>query len=201
MAFTRLDCVKAQQSAPLFMLACSQEEWPNMETLTSLLISKINEVGTDASFFSFFVRKSTRLTFSHKYLPLPLFSSKWNSFEAIGVLQCQVSWPLLVRTSSIPSLSAKAFLFTKRAPKILSVMSIQGMELFAIAVVIILFVAVLKQFGILEPMSLEGKEHSWSRISHSKAGVDLIKRWRVCLWQLGTRIISHYTSQVWQRNL
>lgn len=39
-------------------------------------------------------------------------------------------------------------------------MGIQGMELFAIGVVIILFVAVLKQFGILEPMSLEGKEHS-----------------------------------------
>lgn len=38
-------------------------------------------------------------------------------------------------------------------------MSIQGMELFAIGVVIVLFVAVLKQFGILEPMSLEGK---WS---------------------------------------
>lgn len=39
-------------------------------------------------------------------------------------------------------------------------MGIQGMELFAIGVVIILFVAVLKQFGIMEPMSLEGKEHS-----------------------------------------
>ncbi|XP_060737983.1 Kv channel interacting protein 3a, calsenilin isoform X4 [Tachysurus vachellii] len=39
-------------------------------------------------------------------------------------------------------------------------MGIQGMELFAIAVVIILFVAVLKQFGILEPMSLEDGEHN-----------------------------------------
>lgn len=37
-------------------------------------------------------------------------------------------------------------------------MAIQGMELFAIGVVIILFMAVLKQFGILEPMSsFEGK--------------------------------------------
>ncbi|KAJ3603548.1 hypothetical protein NHX12_028293 [Muraenolepis orangiensis] len=36
-------------------------------------------------------------------------------------------------------------------------MGIQGMELFAIGVVIILFMAVLKQFGILEPMgSFEG---------------------------------------------
>lgn len=43
-------------------------------------------------------------------------------------------------------------------------MGIQGMELFAIGVVIILFVAVLKQFGILEPMSLEGKEHSRSEV-------------------------------------
>lgn len=57
------------------------------------------------------------------------------------------------------------------------------MELFAIAVVIILFVAVLKQFGILEPMSLEGKEQERSRgrTSRWKAGVDLIKRRRVCL--------------------
>lgn len=38
------------------------------------------------------------------------------------------------------------------------IMGIQGMELFAIGVVIILFMAVLKQFGILEPMSsFEGK--------------------------------------------
>lgn len=37
-------------------------------------------------------------------------------------------------------------------------MGIQGMELFAIGVVIILFMAVLKQFGILEPISsFEGK--------------------------------------------
>lgn len=43
-------------------------------------------------------------------------------------------------------------------------MGIQGMELFAIGVVIILFVAVLKQFGILEPMSLEGKELSRSKV-------------------------------------
>lgn len=43
-------------------------------------------------------------------------------------------------------------------------MGIQGMELFAIGVVIILFMAVLKQFGILEPMSLEGKEHSRTEV-------------------------------------
>lgn len=37
-------------------------------------------------------------------------------------------------------------------------MGIHGMELFAIAVVIVLFIAVLKQFGILEPMSMEGNK-------------------------------------------
>lgn len=59
-------------------------------------------------------------------------------------------------------------------------MGIQGMELFAIAVVVILFVAVLKQFGILEPMSLEGKELSRGRESPPRrAGVDLIERWHV----------------------
>lgn len=36
-------------------------------------------------------------------------------------------------------------------------MGIQGMELCAMAVVVLLFIAVLKQFGILEPMSMEGK--------------------------------------------
>uniref|UniRef100_A0A8V5GY12 Uncharacterized protein n=1 Tax=Melopsittacus undulatus TaxID=13146 RepID=A0A8V5GY12_MELUD len=36
-------------------------------------------------------------------------------------------------------------------------MGIQGMELCAVAVVILLFIAVLKQFGILEPISVEGE--------------------------------------------
>lgn len=35
-------------------------------------------------------------------------------------------------------------------------MGLQGMELCAMAVVVLLFIAVLKQFGILEPMSMEG---------------------------------------------
>lgn len=35
-------------------------------------------------------------------------------------------------------------------------MGIQGMELCAVAVVVLLFIAVLKQFGILEPISMEG---------------------------------------------
>ncbi|KAI2659892.1 Calsenilin [Labeo rohita] len=35
-------------------------------------------------------------------------------------------------------------------------MAIQGMELFAVAVVILLFIMVLKQFGIMEPLSLDG---------------------------------------------
>lgn len=38
----------------------------------------------------------------------------------------------------------------------LSVMAIQGMELFAVAVVILMFVLVLKQFGITEPLG-DGK--------------------------------------------
>lgn len=40
-------------------------------------------------------------------------------------------------------------------------MGIQGMELCAMAVVVLLFIAVLKQFGILEPMSMEG--NAWPR--------------------------------------
>lgn len=36
-------------------------------------------------------------------------------------------------------------------------MGLDGMEVIAIAVVIGLFVVVLKQFGVWEPLSLEGK--------------------------------------------
>lgn len=39
-------------------------------------------------------------------------------------------------------------------------MDIEGMEIIAIIVVIGLFLVVLKQFGIWEPMSLEGKTQS-----------------------------------------
>lgn len=38
-------------------------------------------------------------------------------------------------------------------------MAIQGMELFAVAVVILLFIMVLKQFGMTEAQSLDGKNH------------------------------------------
>lgn len=41
-------------------------------------------------------------------------------------------------------------------------MGLQGMEIIAIAVVIGLFVVVLKQFGIWEPMSLEGKTSEYN---------------------------------------
>lgn len=36
-------------------------------------------------------------------------------------------------------------------------MEVDGMEVFAIAVVVAMFVVVLKQFGVWEPLSLEGK--------------------------------------------
>ena len=45
---------------------------------------------------------------------------------------------------------------TPRPQAALTAMGIQGMELCAMAVVVLLFIAVLKQFGILEPMSMEG---------------------------------------------
>lgn len=38
-------------------------------------------------------------------------------------------------------------------------MELDGMEIIAIIVVIGLFVVVLKQFGIWEPLSLEGRTH------------------------------------------
>ncbi len=59
------------------------------------------------------------------------------------------SWPLYIFLKESHSLSQLA----------LVAMAIQGMELFAVAVVILLFVMVLKQFGITEPLSLDGKNH------------------------------------------
>ncbi|XP_030215267.1 calsenilin isoform X3 [Gadus morhua] len=59
-------------------------------------------------------------------------------------------------------------------------MGIQGMELFAIGVVIILFMAVLKQFGILEPMSSFEDESSdsdleLSTVRHQPEGLDQLQ--------------------------
>ena len=44
---------------------------------------------------------------------------------------------------------------TPRPQAALAAMGIQGMELCAMAVVVLLFIAVLKQFGILEPVPVK----------------------------------------------
>lgn len=44
----------------------------------------------------------------------------------------------------------------------------EGMEIIAIAVVMGLFIVVLKQFGLWEPLSLEGKDFKASM--HSRTG-------------------------------
>ncbi|OCT86635.1 hypothetical protein XELAEV_18020317mg [Xenopus laevis] len=57
-------------------------------------------------------------------------------------------------------------------------MGIQGMELCAIAVVIALFVAVLKQFGILEPMSMEDDSETdleLSTVRHQPEGLEQLQ--------------------------
>ncbi|KAK4808302.1 hypothetical protein QYF61_020783 [Mycteria americana] len=54
-------------------------------------------------------------------------------------------------------------------------MGIQGMELCAVAVVILLFIAVLKQFGILEPISVEDggdAELELSAVRHQPEGLE-----------------------------
>ncbi|XP_064328908.1 calsenilin-like [Phalacrocorax carbo] len=54
-------------------------------------------------------------------------------------------------------------------------MGIQGMELCAVAVVILLFIAVLKQFGILEPISAEDSgdaELELSAVRHQPEGLE-----------------------------
>ncbi|GAB5569860.1 calsenilin isoform X3 [Prionailurus iriomotensis] len=57
-------------------------------------------------------------------------------------------------------------------------MGIQGMELCAMAVVVLLFIAVLKQFGILEPMSMEDSSDSeleLSTVRHQPEGLDQLQ--------------------------
>ncbi|XP_037663651.1 calsenilin isoform X4 [Choloepus didactylus] len=57
-------------------------------------------------------------------------------------------------------------------------MGIQGMELCAMAVVVLLFIAVLKQFGILEPMSMEDgsdSELELSTVRHQPEGLDQLQ--------------------------
>lgn len=60
--------------------------------------------------------------------------------------------------------SVSSFLKRSRAGSIWckAAMGLDGMEAIAIAVVIGLFIVVLKQFGIWEPLSLEGNVHSMS---------------------------------------
>ncbi|KAK1332822.1 hypothetical protein QTO34_006353 [Cnephaeus nilssonii] len=57
-------------------------------------------------------------------------------------------------------------------------MGIQGMELCAMAVVVLLFIAVLKQFGILEPISMEDSSDSeleLSMVRHQPEGLEQLQ--------------------------
>ncbi|XP_068776659.1 calsenilin isoform X3 [Struthio camelus] len=57
-------------------------------------------------------------------------------------------------------------------------MGIQGMELCAVAVVILLFIAVLKQFGILEPISVEDggdSDFELSAVRHQPEGLEQLQ--------------------------
>ncbi len=65
-------------------------------------------------------------------------------------------------------------------------MGIHGMELFAIGVVIILFMAVLKQFGILEPMSsFEGKHPFKALLLTDTDTTNIFEVWCYCYLWLG----------------
>ncbi|XP_050976304.1 calsenilin isoform X2 [Labeo rohita] len=57
-------------------------------------------------------------------------------------------------------------------------MAIQGMELFAVAVVILLFIMVLKQFGIMEPLSLDDSTDSdleLAMVRHQPEGLEQLQ--------------------------
>lgn len=46
-------------------------------------------------------------------------------------------------------------------------MTLEGLEMVAVLVVLVLFVKVLEQFGLFEPVSLEGNPGSWACLSCS----------------------------------
>lgn len=45
-------------------------------------------------------------------------------------------------------------------------MTLAGLEMVAVLVVLVLFVKVLEQFGLFEPVSLEGNPGSWAYVSY-----------------------------------
>lgn len=45
-------------------------------------------------------------------------------------------------------------------------MTLEGLEMVAVLVVLVLFVKVLEQFGLFEPVSLEGNPGSWAYLSY-----------------------------------
>lgn len=68
-------------------------------------------------------------------------------------------------------------------------MPLQGLEVVAVLVVLLLFVKVLEQFGLFEPVSLEGNPGSWACPSYC----------------LGTGVCSLHarvqSAQAWERRL
>lgn len=74
-------------------------------------------------------------------------------------------------------------------------MSLQGLEVVAVLVVLVLFVKVLEQFGLFEPVSLEGNPGSWAYLSYC-VGTGLCSlHARVQREQAGERRLGNGTSE------
>nr|XP_047911699.1 calsenilin isoform X2 [Anser cygnoides] len=99
--------------------------------------------------------------------------------EAVGACQGRRAGPGGRRAGDGPAAApegAAAAAATPGCPR--PAMAMQGMELCAVAVVILLFIAVLKQFGILEPISAEDSSDGdleLSAVRHQPEGLEQLQ--------------------------
>lgn len=61
--------------------------------------------------------------------------------------------------------SVSCLSISRRGPCPRTAMTLAGLEMVAVLVVLVLFVKVLEQFGLFEPVSLEGNPGSWAYLS------------------------------------
>lgn len=60
-------------------------------------------------------------------------------------------------------------------------MNLEGLEMIAVLVVLVLFVKVLEQFGLFEPVSLEGN-------LQGTCGVGKVALWSICTFMADLRV-------------
>lgn len=80
-------------------------------------------------------------------------------------------------------------------------MTLEGLEMVAVLVVLVLFVKVLEQFGLFEPVSLEGNPGSWACLScYLGTGLHYLHAWGRGE-QVSEGLLGEVTSVSWEEDL